>query len=759
MNGNKVLDKAFMEEIEKIVDDKSLREFCLEKNKWRQTDKKNKLIPREQMVLSVQIYKNIFSQNKKLSIETCVELGKLLSGNCSRFCGFNTIQRKFVDNFKNLGDNNAPTLQAFWADFKIYKHLSIYSVETKKIENMGEVFEFIKKHKDTNNAPQDVENYLNLILNFLALDCFDSTNCHVADFLDLHLLDFSNPSSYDELFFYSLRVLLLSYLRKDKDNQQVTVETLKNILNNAPDTILTLSETMNILNCFRKNRVNFSMDSAMIKKLFSECNSKDNFDCMSLDSLIMIWSLLEDNSLPGEIMDKMLDGFCKYREEREKNGIRRDESEEVWATPSLINFMKQKLNSNHNYPLEQKLKEKFQNDICNADNVYFCLNKFFVRYCFEVSERIPHRKHDVVEMLKGNLRYEINHVHQRSEKVKVKDQLVFLFRKNCGYDITSEYEKAGIFDEVCKEFDGFVKAIFEEKGLVATEVNENNQPNCHLTIQEIRMIVLSNFKFGDYGITKEKFQSLLMDKIDDIDHFEWLLQVHIGQDAPIEISDLCCYVKHLKIDSLWMLNKYLSTIAINTNGKINKTVLSALLDVYDGSEPLIFDKEHDPDEMKKFRFDNIKKLVYKFEDQSLIDKFNEKFKPTIENIDEPHVEMVEGVEQKVEISTSPENTENNLQNPQMDDKDTGQEESKTPIWLVILEKIAYCLWFVFTLGSPIWAPSLTEKLFPGPKILKSDQNKNKVDKSILPDTSEDKSKDKKDKNIKLEDDNKNRDVK
>ena len=74
------------------------------------------------------------------------------------------------------------------------------------------------------------------------------------------------------------------------------------------------------------------------------------------------------------------------------------------------------------------------------------------------------------------------------------------------------------------------------------------------------------------------------------------------------------------------------------------------------------------------------------------------------------------------------NTQTGIHNK---NENENKEESKTPIWIVILEKIAYCFWFVFTLGSPIWAPSFTEKLFPEPKILKSDQNKNKVDKSIL----------------------------
>ena len=584
-----------------------------------------------------------------------------------------------------------------------------------KFDNLNPIFEFIKNHKQKNdNGDNDDDNigeYLKLIYWFVIFEFIKT--CCVEDFLTVMQFDFKNQDTYkkfkQEDFRRTLSILICC-LKKDKNSQHKAAVVIEDIFNYAPDNLLQSGNICRLLRCFKENCVNIVIDGKRINKLY------ENIGRRSFCHWVMLLSCCKDHSVHQNIFNEVIvkeqDGqnIRKWRETsllpfEGKHLYLEFRHEQYMFTPSIIDFIKQKLCPSKNYDLENDPKKNFE---CGNDGNFVegnnCdLGTIFYRLRFENYMLIPHTKEHVIKLFESTKsffpeKYEIfNDYHDDGSSTKYK------------FDFELSNRSQHQTNKIYEEMDEFVKQIFIEKGVIQKNEGNNNEIalenqidnnyNTKLTLEELKTILLSNFKFGDYGIAKQKFETLIPDKIDNEYYFRWILEFYKCTDDQDEISkeDFIFCVKRYKFIDHKDFNDfcdYIGRFVAYDKIKFDVDCVNALLDTYTDELNVLRDYSSN----KSYAYDYMEKVVSKIQSQGLADKINNKF-----NI--PDMYKLKVKSKAIEILlTSGDNNQFNMPVENFDSNkcaiNSQQKQSKTPLWLIII-----------TLGAIFWGPWLFKKIF------------------------------------------------
>ena len=575
-----------------------------------------------------------------------------------------------------------------------------------KFDNLNPIFEFIKNHKQKNdngaNNDDNIGEYLKLIYWFVIFKFIKT--CYVEDFLAIMQFDFKNQDTYkkfkQEDFRRTLSILICC-LKKDKNSQHKAAVVIEDIFNYAPDNLLQSANICRLLRCLKENCVNIAIDGKKINKLY------ENIGRRSFCHWVMLLSCCKYHSVPQNIFNEVIvkeqDGqnIRKWRETsllpfEGKRLCLEFRHEKYMFTPSMIDFIKQKLCHSKNCDLENDLKKKFE---CGDDGNFVegnnCdLGTIFYRLRFENYMLIPHTKEYVIKLFESTKsffpeKYEIfNDYHDDGSSIKYKFDFELCDQR--------QYQTNKIYEEM----DEFVKQIFIEKGVIQKNKADNNgiilenknhnNSNKKLTLEELKIIVLSNFKFGDYDITKEDFETLIPDKIDSKHYFRWFLEFYKDKNNETAILniDFTSCLKRYKFTNINDFDDFCGCIDVfKAYDKVRFDVdcVDALLDACADE----LDVLHDYSSNKSYAYDYMKKVVSKIQSQELADKMNNKF-----NI--PDMYKLKVKSKAIEILLiSGDNNQFNMPVENFDSNkcaiNSQQKQSKTPLWLIII-----------TLGAIFW---------------------------------------------------------
>ena len=661
-------------EFDKIVDNASLLKFCKEKNE------SEKEFTKEYMrYLMRHITSQLFTKNIKLSIETCYELLIFCPSAEFYFMGYNG--KTFLKHI-DFGDNN-----------------------NEKLNSLEQILNFIKSHKQSNEN-SDVQNYLRLIDFFLG---FPIKTCSVNEFLEVMEFNFANKESYNNINkdgFLCVINILSSCIDGDETQYKDAAKVVNDILNSEHQEFYLdknfIKFTIELLKKLKSQYIDITVDCAKIMNNYFTKLSPERFDFKDWLGLL---SGCKDNSVHQGALIKSNQNSLKTAFLPFNDSLREDEISAIKTkygkcifTPSLINFIKQKFKFDEDYDLEKVLKQNFEKDnFIEGNNLD--LSVIMYRLCFECEQCIPHEKQDIIKLFESTKlflpeQYECYNgkCHSAGIKEKIDDDLLFT-------SLTCYKNK------IYAELDDFVQQIFIEKGVLQKGednnnkidneiVNEefNNNKNRKLTLEELKIIVLSNFKFATEdqpnGITKEKFATLIPDKIYDKYYFKWCLEFYKGKRG-ISKEDFIFCISRYKFTDINDFNDFCSEISnshsLYKNARFDLDCVSALLDACDGIDSL-------KEESASFRY--MQEIVSKTKNQKLIDKMNNKFNLQL-------------IKKQNEILTTNNNRliiENpNLNNAQSKSKtivNPKSNEGKTPLWIIII-----------TLGGIFWGPWLFKKIF------------------------------------------------
>ena len=277
-------------------------------------------------------------------------------------------------------------------------------------------------------------------------------------------------------------------------------------------------------------------------------------------------------------------------------------------------------------------------------------------------------------------------------------------------------------DEIYKEFDRFVKQIFIEKGVFPKDkginnkmVSENqidNNCNSKLTLEELKIIVLSNFKLGkdikDSSITEEQFRNLIPDKINDPGYFWWLLEfykyvyVNVDNENKISKENFLFCVKRYKFIDQKDFNDFCHDIhefSVYDDIRFDVDCVNALLDAYDDCKYLghtiLSDNKSNFlgfDKNKDYIAGYMQDIVKNVKDQNLLNRIKQKFGIKLDICNKVNNK----VDQEQQIYQLQDKNRQHLDNHINNEHD----EKKIPIWLIII-----------TLGAIFWGPWLFKKMF------------------------------------------------
>ena len=657
----------FNSKINEINDDDTLLKFCKEKN--QANNEGEKLSDDQKKALAAKIKENILSHGKNLSIETIFELSILLEGKVD----FSKISIIYDINI-----------------WKLYK-----------FNNLDLIFDFIKKHKNQNNSAGNINNYIYLIRSFM--DARSITTVCVKDFLESVQFNFAEPNNYSNLTkdgFTDICGILSIYFRKDQDHRDQIAGIIENIFNYAPLGYLKRSD-VKMLYDLSDNSYQISIYGDRMVRLwdiFSNC----------FYNLITLLSHCKDNSITQNVFDEMINKVTKTTKyiDQDKRDFCRNSilhwgtniSKELEKygkhifTPSIINFIKQKVNFNKDYDLGEFLRKHFEKkNFIEGDNCD--LGAIFYRLYFENYMLIPHEKEDVIKLFESTKLFLPE--HYRSYKVNYTISIKNKFDHDIVYRWTDcDKDKT---NKIYKEMDEFVKQIFIEKGVIQkNEGNSNeiilenqidNNYNTKLTLEELKTILLSNFKFGDYNITKQKFETLIPDKIDNEYYFRWILEFYGCAQGKILKEDFIFCVKRYKFTDLKDFNNFCRVmrsyniyrgIASNTN------CINTLLDACADELNIL----HDYSNYESYAYNYMKEVVSETQNKELADRINKKF-----NISGDFKLEVKPTLLKISSTQ-------NIDANEYETNGSNQKSNKTPFWLIII-----------TLGGVFWAPWLFKKIF------------------------------------------------
>ena len=659
-------------EFDKIVDDASLLKFCQAKNE-SQTE------PTSQSLISLlnHINTRLLQQNIKLSIETCYELLIFCPLAEFYFMGYN--HKTFLEQI-DFGDNN-----------------------NEKLNSLEQILNFIKSHKQSNEN-SEVQNYLRLIYFFLG---FPIKTCSVNEFLEVMEFDFADSKIWDDGTISLIIQILSSFIDKDKNQCSDVAKVLNDIFNSEfkhvkcdPGLINFIAE---LLTKLKKLHMDISIDCTKITNNYFTQLPPEKFD---FKNWLVFLSCCKDNSVSQVALDILIKSkqsllgtvFLPF-----KYSLREDEISAIKTkygkcifTPSLINLIRHKFSFDKNYDLEKVLKDNFgENNFVKGDSCD--LSVIMYRLCFECEQCIPHEKQDIIKLFESTKLFSPNTYYgdasyQYSQNIKEKIDVDLQCTSLTCYE-----------NKIYAELDDFVQQIFIEKGVVQKGednnnkieneiVNEQSNNSKILTLEELKIIVLSNFEFATEdqpnGITKEKFATLIPDKIYDKYYFKWCLEFYKGKRG-ISKEDFIFCINRYKFTDINDFNDFCSEISnsysLYKNARFDLDCVSALLDVCDGIDSL-------KEESDSFRY--MQEIVSETRNQELTDQINRKFNLQL-------------IKKQNEILTTNNNRliiENpNLNNAQSKSKtivNPKSNEGKTPLWIIII-----------TLGGIFWGPWLFKKIF------------------------------------------------
>ena len=516
-------------EFDKIVDDASLLKFCQAKNE-------SQTKPTSQSLISLlnHINTRLLQRNIKLSIETCYELLIFCPLAKFYFMGYN--HKTFLEQI-DFGDNS-----------------------NEKLNSLEQILNFIKSHKQSNEN-SDVQNYLQLIYFFLG---FPIKTCSVNEFLEVMEFNFANKESYNNINkdgFLCVINILSSCIDGDETQYKDAAKVVNDILNSEHQEFYLdknfIKFTIELLKKLKSQYIDITVDCAKIMNNYFTKLSPERFDFKDWLGLL---SGCKDNSVHQGALIKSNQNSLKTAFLPFNDSLREDEISAIKTkygkyifTPSLINFIRQKFNFDKNYNLEQVLKKNFakENFIDGND----CdLSVIMYRLCFECDQCIPHKKEDIIKLFESTK-------HFLPKDYKTHDDVVYSkVIKNKFNDglfwASSECFKNKIYEEL----DEFVQQIFREKEVLQKGqdndneikneiVNEqsNNSKSQNLTLEELKIIVLSNFEFAvddqANGMTRKRFATLIPDNIDDKYYFRWCLELYKCNKGGISKEDFISCVK------------------------------------------------------------------------------------------------------------------------------------------------------------------------------------------------------------------------
>ena len=345
--------------------------------------------------------------------------------------------------------------------------------------------------------------------------------------------DTSSYKDLDDKVLSSMISQLIKNLEEttDKKIKEDIVQAMENILNKAPSDILSSLNVTKLMYSLKKNCIDdVVIDGNRVSDLFAKQDTKK----INFRTYLMFIGYCKDSSVPQDIFNRTIDIMLKDKETFIKSsclpfhpGISDDTKNKYRKyifTPSLINFIKSKFNFDEKYNLEQVLKDKFEKENFVEDGD--CdLGMILYRLCFESYISIPHKKEDIVELFKTT-----KSILPEDYKSLCNFNSDTVFRT---FLVNSHYLRYNLYDEVSQkvrnEMDEFVRQIFKEKELL----NKDNNLSGKLTLEDLKILNFSNFMFttdsNTKDITKEKFLTLIPDKIDDKYYFRWLIEFYIGQ--------------------------------------------------------------------------------------------------------------------------------------------------------------------------------------------------------------------------------------
>ena len=670
-------------EFDKIVDDASLLKFCQAKNE-------SQTKPTSQSLISLlnHINTRLLQRNIKLSIETCYELLIFCPLAEFYFMGYN--HKTFLEQI-DFGDNS-----------------------NEKLNSLEQILNFIKSHKQSNEN-SDVQNYLQLIYFFLG---FPIKTCSVNEFLEVMEFNFADSKIWDDGTIYLIIQILSSFIDKDKNQCSDVAKVLNDIFNSEfkhvkcdPDLINFIAE---LLTKLKKLHMDISIDCTKIINNYFTQLPPEKFD---FKNWLVLLSGCKDNSVDEDAFNiliknkQSLQALLPFSETCKQDEILQIKTKygKYIFTPSLINFIRQKFNFDKNYNLEQVLKKNFakENFIDGND----CdLSVIMYRLCFECDQCIPHKKEDIIKLFESTK-------HFLPKDYKTHDDVVYSkVIKNKFNDglfwASSECFKNKIYEEL----DEFVQQIFREKEVLQKGqdndneikneiVNEqsNNSKSQNLTLEELKIIVLSNFEFAvddqANGMTRKRFATLIPDNIDDKYYFRWCLELYKCNKGGISKEDFISCVKRYKFTDISDFNDFCMEInnkaSLYDNTRLDFDCVSALLDACDRINFLT---------ETSYSFKYMQRIVSEIRNQELTNKINEKFRLKLEP-------RSVSIDNRIRLNDNDNDMADN-DNSRVVACSLGLQEFLKRIGLTlvtIIVLILYGIAIILTLGAVIWGPRLREE--------------------------------------------------
>ena len=351
-------------------------------------------------------------------------------------------------------------------------------------------------------------------------------------------------------------------------------------------------------------------------------------------------------------------------------------------------------------PLSKVLQDTFGKDnFVEGNNCD--LGAILYRLHFESYLLIPHKKEDVIKLFE-------------STKSLLPGQYQTLtgfwaasIKRKFDWDFVDIYDKP-YNGEIYEEMNKFVKQIFIEKGVLRKDSSENNKIvlenqvdnnyNSELTLEDVKIMVCSKFKIGDYGITKQKFRTLIPSKIDNQYYLIWLLEFYRcenDQYSTISKENFIFCVRRYKFIGSKDFNDfcfYIGKCTAYDKIRFDVDCVNALLDAYGdckytGPVMLINNEGNVSGFDKDYIIDYMNGVIKNVKDQNLVNKISQKFGIKLD------IGNKVNSDRDTNLSAS-KNEDRQCLDKQANDK------NKTPLWLIII-----------TLGGVFWVPWLFNKMF------------------------------------------------
>lgn len=470
-------------EFEKIKDEASLLEFCQEKNKQKVKSYEDYSEAQKAIFWDTIINKIVYSENKKLSLETVFEFHIFIYGN-------KKIQ--FDDFYGELAnytsdDENYDGIFLFSEYLNIEGYCDVGGKD--QIKSMNPIFDFINQHKTKHGDRDNTLNYINLI-DFFGKMC--DKKFAWQDILDLKLIDFENADDFKKLDSDGLSSIINTLRRclSKNSKDQKAIETIKNIFANIANSVAKMVQIIKLLNLCKQHDIDIEMDENTVTKLFREIEEKK---CqLKKDELLKICSFCKDNSIPEESM---------------KYVIEKCPSSDL-LTPTFINYVKRKTKFNAGSDFNS-VHSLAMYDIGGIYKSYYN------------NKKISYTKDDFIGLF--------SFIDRKGLCVNV-----------LGIEAYQSYRECKSFGDM----KNFAISILNAKNTPNQFENEIIQNN-KLTLAELHVIFFSDFSFDNesYDVTEQQFKNMIPDEI-DFGYLKFLLLFYSERNKLTNENIIFCFEKY-----------------------------------------------------------------------------------------------------------------------------------------------------------------------------------------------------------------------